>query len=348
MPEGSAPAPVAAERARRIEAARRAGFYPLMLLLERLLGERGHVGSAAAPREESIRFRHDPRLEFSASDVSAVREGLMPADPEDFSAERPPLVEVTTTFLGLSGAVSPLPQYLAEEVAQEDAESPRLREFLDLFHHRMLSLFHRARLRCDWPAGYRSDQSDAWSRRALELVGRAEPGARGGAPAWRLLRWAGLLAERAVPAPALAAALEDSLAPDLDGAGVRIEELAGAWVEIAAPEQNRLGRSGSRLGRDLLVGRRIFDRAGKFRVVVGPLSRRAFARLGEREPLLRIAEAIRALVVEPLDCEVVLWLSPEAVPRLELSARGTTRLGRNSWLGGRTAAETRIRVDLPA
>jgi type VI secretion system protein ImpH len=136
MPEGSAPELTAAERSRRIEAARRAGFYPLMLLLERLLGERAHVGTAAAPGEESIRFRHDPRLEFSASDVSAVREGLAPPDPEDFAAERAAVVEVTTTFLGLSGAVSPLPQYLPEEVAQEDPDAPRLREFLDLFHPR--------------------------------------------------------------------------------------------------------------------------------------------------------------------------------------------------------------------
>jgi predicted component of type VI protein secretion system len=45
---------------------------------------------------------------------------------------------------------------------------------------------------------------------------------------------------------------------------------------------------------------------------------------------------------------VVLWLAPEAVPRLELSARGTTRLGKNSWLVGRTAGETRIAVELPA
>jgi predicted component of type VI protein secretion system len=44
---------------------------------------------------------------------------------------------------------------------------------------------------------------------------------------------------------------------------------------------------------------------------------------------------------------VVLWLHPDAVPRLELSSRGTTRLGRNSWLTGRPS-QTRIKVDLPS
>jgi type VI secretion system protein ImpH len=348
-PDDPATDPAAAARADRIEAARRAGFYPLMLLLNRLLGDSGQVGTESSPREERIRFRHDPALEFSVADVAQVVEALPPPDPDDFGAERRSVVQILTTFLGLTGAVSPLPQYLAEEIIQEDQEQPRQRDFLDLFHHRMLSFFYRARARSDWPGGYRSDQTDAWSRRVLALLGR-EDGTRGGggAPPWQLLRWAGLLAERCVPASALAAALEDALSEELGEAGVQIEELAGAWVEIAPAEQNRLGRSGSRLGSDLLVGRRIFDRAGKFRIVVGPLSREGFTRFShERVPLRRIAEAVRALVVEPLDFEVILWLRPDAVPRLELSARGTTRLGRNSWLGSRTA-ETRIKVDLPA
>lgn len=346
------PAPAApdldpAARDARVEAARRAGFRPLLLLLERLLGEGAQVGTSTAHRDERIRFRHDPSLAFHAADALRVSEVVPPPDPEDFAAERPPVLEVLTSFLGLTGAVSPLPQYLAEEVLQEDPEHPRQRDFLDLFHHRMISFFARAQARSDWPGGYRSDRSDAWSGRVLALLGREQGAGRGGAPAWRLLRWAGLLAERAVPAPALAAAVEDAVAEELEGAGVAVEELAGAWVEIAASQLNRLGRSGTRLGADLLLGRRIFDRAGKFRVVIGPLSREGFARFGHgSEAVRRVAEAVRALVVEPLDFDVVLWLRPEAVPRLELSARRGSRLGRDSWLGGRSA-ETRIRVDPP-
>ena len=346
------PAPAASDldpaaRDARVEAARRAGFRPLLLLLERLLGEGAQVGTSTAHRDERIRFRHDPSLAFHAADALRVSEVVPPPDPEDFAAERPPVLEVLTSFLGLTGAVSPLPQYLAEEVLQEDPEHPRQRDFLDLFHHRMISFFVRAQARSDWPAGYRSDRSDAWSGRVLALLGREQGPGRGGAPAWLLLRWAGLLAERAVPAPALAAAVEDAVAEELEGAGVAVEELAGAWVEIAASQLNRLGRSGTRLGADLLLGRRIFDRAGKFRVVIGPLSREGFARFGHgSEAVRRVAEAVRALVVEPLDFDVVLWLRPEAVPRLELSARRGSRLGRDSWLGGRSA-ETRIRVDPP-
>lgn len=348
-PDAIDPVRAAAEQAERIDAARRAGFYPLLLLLQRLLGEGARVGTAAPPREERIRFRHDPALGFHTADVLSVRVVVPPPDPEDFAAERLPILEVVTAFLGLTGVVSPLPAYMAEEVAQEDPDQPRQRAFLDLFHHRMLSFFARARGRSDWPGGYASDQGDAWSRRVLGLIGRdPEASPPGGAARWKLLRWAGLLAERAMPASALAAAVEDAVAPELDGAGVLIEELAGAWVDIAASQLCRLGRGSSRLGQDLLVGRRIFDRAGKFRVVLGPLGGAGFGRFAQGSPALgRVAEVVRALVPEPLDFDVVLWLQPDAVPRLVLSSRGLTRLGRNSWLTGRPS-QTRIKVDLPS
>lgn len=347
----AAPAPESAgfPPAEQLDRARRAGFRALLALLERTLGPGAQVGTAAAPGEERIRFRHDPALEFSAADVVSARIRELPGDPGDFTSAPRPVVELTTAFLGLTGAVSPLPGYLAEEVVQEDPDGSRLREFLDLFHHRVLSLFRRAQVRADYPATFRSDGADAWSRRVLALLGvDVPPGAPPPASAWRLLRLAPFLAERSLTAEAVAAALEDGLAPLLDGAPVQVEQFAGAWVEIAPAERCHLGRSGTRLGRDLLLGRRVFDRAGKYRVVLGPLSREGFERAtGVPEVLRTVKDILVALTAEPLDCEVQLALRADAAPRLRLSARGPARLGRNTWLGGQTQ-RTRITVELPA
>jgi type VI secretion system protein ImpH len=332
------------DAAARIEAARRLGAYPLMQLLERLLGTEGRVGTDARPGEERVRFRHDPSMAFRPGEVTAVSVRELPADPTDFTARPRAVLEVVTTFLGLTGAASPLPPYLAEEVAQEDADAPRRRDFLDMFHHRALSLFLRARARSDWPNGYRSDQGDAWSRRVLALIGVEEPG-RLPAPAWQLLRWAPLLAEPALTGAALEAILEDALADDLRGARVEVEGFAGGWVEIAPDERCRLGVAGASLGSDLLLGRRIFDRSGRYRVLVGPLSREGFAAFArEKEPLRRMGRAIRAVGGDPLDVEVLLWLSKEAAPHLEL---GRARLGRDAFLGGQVR-ESRLKVEIPA
>ncbi len=326
--------------ARELDAARRCGAYPLLLRLERLLGAGGRIGTSATRDEERIRLRHDPQLAFRPGEVSSLRvvpgEGSG-ADPRAGG----PVVEIVTAFLGLTGAVSPLPPYVAEEIAQEDEDAPRRREFLDLFHHRFLSLFYRARARGDYPNTYRSDQSDPWSRRVLALVGRDGPAQ---VEPWRLLRWAPMLAERNITPGSLEAAIQDVLAERVGEVGVSIESLIGTWADIDPEDRNRLGAACSSLGRDLVLGRRILDRAGRFRIVLGPLSRVDLARLSaDRQALRLVADAVAELARGPLEYEVVLWLSKEAAPHLEL---GAARLGRGSWLGGQVR-ESRIPAEMP-
>jgi len=322
------------EIARHLDAARRRGAYPLLLVLERLLGGDAGIGTAATLDEERIRLRHDPQLAFRTAEVSAVRL-------RDVNADRP-AVEIVTSFLGLTGAASPLPPYIPEEIAQEDEDSPSRRDFLDLFHHRFISLFFRARARSDFPNGYRSDQADAWSRRVLALLGRD---GRPRLEPWRILRWAAILAQRNVTAAALEAAIGDVLAEDLGDVGVAVEPFVGEWAAIDPDDENRLGRARSSLGRDLVVGRRILDRASKFRLVLGPLGREGLARLrGDARILRKVADVVGELCAATLEFEVVLWLTADAAPHLEL---GSARLGRDSWLGGQVR-ETRLRVEIPA
>jgi type VI secretion system protein ImpH len=323
-----------AEVVRHLEAARRRGAYPLLLVLERLFGGDAAIGTSANLAEERIRFRHDPELTFRPAEVSRVRV-------RDVNQERP-VLEVTTAFLGLSGAASPLPPYLPEEVAQEDEDLPARRDFLDLFHHRFISLFFRARARSDFANGYRSDQTDAWSRRVLALLGRDRPPR---VERWRVLRWAALLAQRNVTPAAVQAAVADVLAEAVGEVGVSVEPFVGAWVQLDPDDENRLGRARASLGRDLVVGRRILDRSSRFRLVVGPLGKGDLARIRGDEPLLRrVAATVTELCAGTLDFELVLWLSAEAAPHLEL---GTARLGRDSWLGGQVR-ETRLRVEIPS
>lgn len=335
--------------AERIADARRAGFYPLMLLLERMRPDRAPSGTAL-PAEEGIRFRHDPALSFSTGDVGTLEVRKLPPDPEDITAEPREVVEITTTFLGLTGTVSPLPSYFAEEVLHEDSES-RQREFLDIFHHRLISLFYRARAKFDIPNARQSSGADAWSNRLLTLLGydaAAGDPAAFGVPSWRLLRLGSLLAERDLTAPALEVALADLLGEDLGDARVSVEQFVGTWAEVAPDQLSRLGRSCTALGRDLLLGRRVFDRAGKFRIVIGPLSSEGYARFSEGGgPLRRIAELVATIASDHLEYEVILWLSREAAPSMQLTSTGKTRLGKNAWLGGQ-AREARIRVQVPS
>jgi type VI secretion system protein ImpH len=335
--EGS---PVSAEAGRddaaQIDEARRRGFYPLVLLLERLAGG-PPVGSAGDPAIERIRFRHDPSLAFPTGDVSEVRELSLPPEPGDAQGARRRGFEVVTTVLGLTGSVSPLPQYLVEELAQEDPDSPRMRGFLDIFHDRMLALLYRGRARRDFANGWRTDAADPWSPRLLSLLGVDTGSAEAlpAVPVWQILRLAPLLAERTMTAGALEAAIEDALEAELGGARVAVEPFAGAWVPVAPEQLTRLGRKG-RLGQDCLVGEHVLDVAGRFRVKIGPLTSAQYGRFADGEPVRRVEELVNALVSEPLEHEIVLWLAEEAAPALKL---GASRLGKDAWLGGQRYAE---------
>jgi type VI secretion system protein ImpH len=341
------------ERAGRLEAARRQGFSSLLLLLDRLAPGSLDVGGDTAPDAEQLRFRHDPSLAFSSSDVVAVAERELGADPAavaDWPGRR---WEVTTSFLGITGTVSPLPPYLAEEVVQEDPEEQRNRAFLDLFHHRALSFLARGQLKYDPAAAHVSDAADPWSSRLLAWLGVDEPRAAEGralaaaagvgaaAPGlsrrearFLLLRAAALLAERALTADGLEAILNDLMRDELgEGARVEVEQFVGVWVPIPEPDRTRLGTAACALGRSVVLGRQVFDRSSRVAVVVGPLDRRGYERfVMEARARDRLRSVIAGVTGGDLVYDLVLALAPGAAPPARLGAAGS-RLGVDGWLG---------------
>jgi len=150
---------------------RRVGFYRAIEILERATPRAVRVGEEGPVGREAIRFRHDPSMSFSASDVTGITLRKRHHADVAEGAASDQYFEVTTTFLGLTGTVSPLPAYFIEEVINEDPDHPAQREFLDLFHHRVLSVFYRAHAKYSFITDYTSDSRDPWSRRALCLAG---------------------------------------------------------------------------------------------------------------------------------------------------------------------------------
>jgi type VI secretion system protein ImpH len=356
--EGVAPGPARDDRAARVETARRHGFLPLLLALDRLTPGALDVGGEVSPDAEQLRFRHDPALAFSASDVTSAVERTLPPDPSDFTDRERSRWEIVTTFLGLTGAVTPLPVHLAEEVAQGAADDPRSRDFLDLFHHRALSLLARGLLAQDPAAMSRTDAADPWSLRLAAWLGRdgdgpgTALGEGGGAqeagrssPRWGVLRAAALLSERALTAAALEAILNDALADALPaGARVAVEQFVAQWGPIPEADRTRLGAAATVLGESVVLGRSVLDAGSRIAAVVGPLDRGGYLRLSStREPVARLRAALAAATRGELTCDVVLLLAPGAAPGARL-ARDGARLGVDAWLGSQPV-ETRVRPE---
>jgi type VI secretion system protein ImpH len=326
-------------------AALRLGFEALVRLLERLTSDAVRVGELGPPTSEGVRFHHDHTLSFHPNDVVALTVAPSAADPENVLASVHPVYHVTSAFLGLTGSVSPLPSYFAEELVFEDADNPVRRDFLDLFHHRLLSLFFRSVVRYRLSGEHTAELKDAWTQRAFALLGmdvyeQPPPGKLGPA---RLLQFAPLLAHKSRGPRSLEVGLQVALEEHLGGARVRVQEYSGRWTGVDATSWTRLGQKCTTLGQDVLLGRRIFDRAGSFAVHIGPVTWRVYERLRPGGDLLALVEELVGwLVRDPLDYTLVVTLLPREAPGLQLASSGTSQLGRNTWL--LTSAEETVLV----
>jgi len=309
-------------------------FFQAVRLLEAQVADDVPVGHQGPPAREAVLLRPNASFGFPRADVEAV-------EPRPGGKGALPPFRMTVNFLGLYGTVSPLPAFLTESIIASDLDETPRRDFLDLFHHRLLSLFYRCWRKYRYHVEYRPGGEDAQSLRMHALAGLgAEPLRRGLELDWeRMLAYVGLLSQQGQPAAKLQAMLSDYLG----GVPVRLEPFVERWVTVDDEARGSLGRKATRLGRDLVLGGRVRDVAGKFRVVGGPLTFAALQRPlpgGTHHRPLRdlLALALR----EPLAFDVVLRVKDGEAPALDLAADNPCRLGWTTWLGRPPRKDVRV------
>jgi type VI secretion system protein ImpH len=114
-------------------------FFQAVRVLERLFPSNAPVGFDGPSGKEAVRFRSHVSLIFPPCQIWDLR-------PTESGHTVP---EMTVTFFGMAGPSGIMPRHYTELLMriQRDAkhdEKFALRDWLDLFTHRMLSLFYRA------------------------------------------------------------------------------------------------------------------------------------------------------------------------------------------------------------
>jgi len=286
-------------------------FFQAVRLLERFFPDAPPPGESADVRTERIRFRPHAGLVFPATDVKRVNHAEAGA------------AEVVVTFMGLYGVDTPLPSYFHEELTSEEPETMPLRDFLDIFNHRLYSFFYRA-----WKK-YRPGSGaakEAHTARFLALAGLGTQGALADAPmpGIRLAALAGRLSGRVRNAEGLRSLLTTYL-------GVAVGVIENMLRRVPIPQRPRLG-GGAVLGDTTTIGATVADRSGAFRLVLGPLS------YAEYETFLPGASGARLLdylvhlyAPDYLAYDVELLINTDEIPVAKAGNR-TTRLGVNMWL----------------
>jgi type VI secretion system protein ImpH len=303
--------------------AARFSFFQVVRLLERHYAPQASVGHQGPARGELLRFRPDTSMGFPASDVVAV-EAIPKSD------DRPARFQITTTFLGLYGSSSPLPSFYSEEMLRREEDDP-VRAFIDLFHHRMISLFYRCWEKYRYHIQFEGGGEDAFSRRMFGFIGLGTAGLtdRVDLPAARLIRYAGLLTQR----PRSAASLESMVGDFFDGVPVRVVQCIAQWIKIPPDQQIRLGRMNNLLGMNASLGEKVMSRNSRFRVVLGPMGYGLFLGfLPDGESFRMLNALVNLFLNDPLDFDIELQTHGDEIPPFQLKSQGEARLGWSTWL----------------
>jgi type VI secretion system protein ImpH len=299
-------------------------FFQAVRLLERINPDRQPVGKFVPPRSEAAHFGVPGSLGFPASEIQAIT----------WTEDEPP--EMTVNFMGLTGPMGVLPLYYTELIASRLREGDRvLKDFLDIFNHRLISLFYRAWAKHRFSVAYEEEDTDRFSLQLLGLIGLGTAGLQGRQAVLDdlFIYYAGLLMGHSHSA----AALKQILADYFD-VTVEIEEFAGSWYKLDSRMQSCLDEAGGdsgRLGFGVVAGDEVWQDESTVRIKVGPLS------LEKYLDFLPGGGAYKALVAltrffsgDELDFELQLILKRDEVPACALGAEGQAgpRLGWVTWI----------------
>ncbi len=294
-------------------------YFQALRLLECLASDLPRLGQASRPADEPVRLGQQPSLSFAPASLA----GLIPGH-----AGAPPRIEVR--FLGLFGPNGPLPLHLTEYARsrQLHAGDASFTRFADLIHHRFLSLFYRAWAQAQPCVSLDRPGQDRFGSYvgALCGLGLGSLRERDAMPDYAKLHHAGLLGRQVRNAEGLATMLSGFL-----GLPVVVEQFVGHWMTLRERDRTSLGRGGG-LGRDAVLGARVWDRQHKFRLQIGPLSLSDYQSLLPGEGGIEaLVDAVRNYAGIEQEWDVRLILRADSVPRLLLD--GGARLGYSSWLG---------------
>jgi type VI secretion system protein ImpH len=302
-------------------------FHQVVRLLQ--MRERAREGAGRA-----VRFRSAVGLSFPASDVARV---VLPEHGEG----RP---EVTVSFLGLTGVQGPLPSSFAHLVHDRTRHGDTaLRDFLDLFHHRLVELFHEARVARRVGLEVTSPEHHAFAGHLYALLGLGTPGLREQMelPARALLGHTGLLARRPRALADVLAVVARFLGAPVEGGSLR-----GAWYPLDEETWTRLGQRNHVLGRSAVLGQRTWEQQGGIQLVLGPLRwMQLLDLLPGRPGFLALRELLRFLLGPFVRVELRLRVRSEEMPPARLHRSGGPRLGWTTWLKGRArGVEREVRL----
>jgi type VI secretion system protein ImpH len=303
-------------------------FFLALRLIECLHPDAPRLGTSRRPGDDPIRLAQEPSMRFESASLTAF-EPQVDGRPH----------RLTVRLFGLLGPNGPLPLHLTE-YAQERLQKykdPTFIRFLDVFHHRMLSLFYRAWANNEPTVSFDRPESDRFANYVGTLAGLGMSALRqrDEISDWTKLYCCGHFASQTKCAEGLQAIITEYFALP-----ARLHEFVGEWLPLPQKDIFRLGvnPSNGTLGESIILGMDVWSWQHKFRVALGPLGYddyQSFLPGGHR--IRHLVALVRNYAGDEREWDLMLILKWQEVPLFCLD--GQYRLGWTTWLGKRPAEE---------
>lgn len=323
-------------------------FFQAVRLLERallvnhtnnpLLNRFQTIGGFAPPANEIMQFRTKPSLSFPESDIAGIEGNL--TDPEVR------FCRVQTNFLSLAGSSGVLPYHYTEFILQRlKLKDTALAQFLDLFNHRLISIFYQSNTKYNLAfeperkqlKNQRSELTTPPSKIILGVIGM---GTRGLSNRLQfkdetLLFYSGLLSHKIRSAQGLKQMLADYFQLP-----VSIQQFIGQWQELLPDFRTRTASKAMPLGQNAclaasaMLGARGWIAQGKIRIVLGPLTRTQFYQFAPgTKSLASMNDMVRFYLGLEHDYEFVIEVNRADLPnKIQLQNTKPPIIGWNTWL----------------
>lgn len=206
------------------------------------------------------------------------------------------LVHLEVNGFGLFGTNGPMPLDFTAYITEltEERNEPALAEFINLFHHRMLSLFYQAWATTNPAVAYgrenRSNKQNeaSFSDYIASFLGLGLPvyKERDAFSDHAKLYYAGLLAAQNKSPEILVNIVRDVLAVPVD-----VEEFVPRRLHLQTEDITRLAQANSRLSISAVLGETVLECQSHFRLILGPLTLKQYRRF------LPFSELCQALII---------------------------------------------------
>lgn len=233
------------------------GLFTLLRSLESSYAMCPKIGNEVRFEQNYFRFGQSANLAFQPQELDKI-------------LQKDRYIKVNIKGFGLFGPNGPLPLHISEYTysKKHHQKEQTFNDFLDMFHHRLISLFYKAWRNAQDVVSL--DHHDTWmfSRYIASIAGVADHrDFESNDHLYNQLYYSSYFLNKNMPIANLKSMLINYFKVPIE-----IKENIGQWLDATEFSTSLSIQNTQTLGEGLLIGDKIFDATQKFRIQIGPLS----------------------------------------------------------------------------